>query len=141
MTANESTIFSADLFADWHPSPPSTPKPQLSFEEELEQCPDNEFYRLLRKHDAQLRAEAQKKAEALGFSSWEEKERHEEEETRKWREEYVKEHGHSPSARILTEEEQIAQDLQCQRSFKPEPEPCDCEGPLPLHLPHDSLIG
>ena len=45
-------------------------------EESLKTRPDNAFYRALRKSIADQRAECQREAEALGFPSWEAKERH-----------------------------------------------------------------
>lgn len=123
----EGPFFSDELFADWHPSPISTPLPPPNYEEELKQCPDDAFYRLLRKLDAEKRDKKQKEAEALGFSSWDEKERHEEEERRKWLEDYINEHGHSPPPPILTEEQMAALELQYQRSAEVERVPCNCE--------------
>ena len=123
----EGPLFSDELFANWHPSPPSTPLPRRSFEEDSKRYPDNEVYRLLRKFDAEKRDKKQKEAEALGFSSWDEKERHEEEERRKWLEDYITEHGHSPPPPILTEEQMAALELQYQRSAEVERVPCNCE--------------
>lgn len=137
-------MFPEDLFADWpegfHPPTPSTPLPQRSFEEKLEQYPDDDFYRSLRESMAQVRAESQRKVEALGFSSWKEKESHDVEERRKWLKEYVKEHGHSPPPPVITEDQRIAAELQYQRSVKPKPVPCDCEEHLhPCFCPQKLL--
>lgn len=122
--------YSADLFKDLpDPFTSALSLPQLSYEEELKQRPDNEFYRALRKVEADVRATSKRAVEALGFSSWEEKGRHDREEERKWLEEYIKQHGHSPPPPILTEEQKIALELQCQRSSVLEREPCECEGP------------
>ena len=47
------------------------------------ELPDNAFRRALRKSIAYQRAESQREAEALGFPSWEAKERHAMEQSRK----------------------------------------------------------
>lgn len=113
--------------------------PQLSFEEELEQRPDNDFYRLLRKVEAEKSAKLKRKAEDLGFASWEEKESHDREKKRKRLEDYVREHGHPPPQRVYTKEEEAALKLQAERSLaldiKSKLGPglhCDCEGSCAL---------
>ena len=77
-------------------------------EERLKDRPDTPFYRGLRQTIADKRAECQREAEALGFPSWEAKERHARAENRKWVEEYVKEHGHLPQPPTMTEEQEAA---------------------------------
>ena len=116
-------------------SKPPSPLQEWSFqaeEDELKDRPDNAFYRLLRKVTADMRAEAQREAEALGFPSWEAKERHDKEEGRKWLEEYVKEHGHSPQLPTVTEEQRTAFERRQERQREAEREllepPCHCLG-------------
>ena len=125
--------FTQHLFVDWPPSMPSTPLPRRSYSEELEQQPDDDYWNLCRRIHADIRAENNRKAEALGFASWEEKESHDEEENRKWLEDYIREHGHPPPSPVYTEEEEAALKLQYERSLELEraklgPEPCNCEG-------------
>lgn len=132
--AMEDAGFYEHLFADWPPTLPSTPLPRRSYSEELEQRPDDHFWNLLRKYDAENRAESRRKAEALGFASWEEKERHDREEHRKWLEDYIREHGHPPPPRVYTAEEEEELRLQNERSLELErakrgPD-CDCERSL-----------
>ena len=120
------------LFADQPPSTPSTPLRHQSFSEELEQRPDDHLWNLFRKIEAEKRAESKRKAEALGFASWEEKERHDKEERRKRLEDYIREHGHPPPPRVYTAEEEEELRLQNERSLEFErakrgPD-CDCEG-------------
>ena len=82
-----------------------------SFEAELERLkdrPDTAFYRGLRQDIADKRAECKREAEALGFPSWEAKERHARAENRKWVKDYVKEHGHLPLPPTMTEEQEAA---------------------------------
>ena len=116
-------------------STPSSPSQKSGFqaeEDRLKDRPDNAFYRLLRKARADMRAEAQREAEALGFPSWEAKERHDKEEGRKWLEGYVKEHGHSPPLPTVTEETRIAFERRQERQREAEREllepPCHCLG-------------
>lgn len=125
------TMGTCDVFDILFAAPsPLLPVPRLSNEELHKQNPDNKFYRTLYEIDAKRKAERQKELEALGFSSWEEKKRHDEEERRKWLEDYVKEHGHSPPPRIYTDKEKFDLELQNKRSLadKLALVRCDCEG-------------
>ena len=101
-------------------------------EDRLKNRPDNAFYRLLRKVTSDMRAKAQKEAEALGFPSWEAKERHDKEEGRKRLEEYVEEHGHLPQPPPVTEETRIAFERRQERQREAEREllepRCNCMG-------------
>ena len=129
--AMEAAGFYQHLLEDWPPSLPSTPLPQRSYSEELEQQPDDDYWNLCRKIHADIRAENDRKLKAFGFASWEEKERHDAEEHRKWLEDYIREHGHPPPPRVYTEEEEEALKLQYERSLELErakrgPD-CDCE--------------
>ena len=74
-------------------------------EEKLKNRPDTAFYRSLRRAVADKRAECQREAEALGFSSWEAKERHDWEKRRKRLEEHFKERGHLPQPPPITEQQ------------------------------------
>ena len=120
-------------------SPPFTPIPELSLEEEMETWPDDEFHRSFRETCRKLHAASQKEVEALGFSSWKEKRRHDKEENQRWLEQYIEEHGHPPPPPTLTEEQKIAQQLQIERSRKPDRPPhiCHCSGSQgsPQHSP------
>ena len=125
---------------------PQSPLQEWSFEaeeEELKDRPDNAFYRLLRKVTADMRAECQREAEALGFPSWEAKERHDREESRKWLEEYVKEHGHLPQPPTVTEEQRAIFERRQERQREAEREllepRCHCLGWR--HPPHHSIAG
>ena len=101
-------------------------------EEELKNCPDTTFYRALRQFNADKRAELQREAEALGFPSWDAKERHDREEDRKWLEEYVKEHGHLPRPPTMTEEQRAIFERKQERQREAEREllehRCHCLG-------------
>ena len=130
--AMEDAGFYEHLFADQPTSTPSTPLPHRSFSEELEQRPDDHIWNLFRKIEAENRAESKRKAEALGFASWEEKERHDKEEHRKRLDDYIRDHGRPPPSRVYTAEEEEELRLQNERSLeleraKREPD-CDCEG-------------
>ena len=129
--AMEDAGFYEHLFADLPPSSPSTPLPRRSYSEELEQQPDDDYWNTCRRIHAEMRAENERKLKALGFASWEEKERHDKEKHRKWLEDYIREHGHPPPPRVYTEEEEKALKLQYERSLELErakrgPD-CDCE--------------
>ena len=125
-------------------STPSSPLQDWSFQEEedrLKDRPDNAFYRALRQVTADIRAECEREAEALGFSSWEAKERHDREEGRKWVEGYVQEHGHLPQPPKVTEEQRAIFERRQERQREAEREllepRCQCLGwrhlPPPLN--------
>lgn len=124
-------------------SRPLSPPPKWSFqaeEDRLKACPDNAFYRILRQVAADIRAECQREAEALGFSSWEAKESHEKEEGRKWLEEYVEKHGHLPQPPTVNEKQRAIFERRQKIHLEAEREllehPCHCPGwrHLPDHL-------
>ena len=101
-------------------------------EDRLKNRPDNAFYRALRQAIADQRAECQREAEALGFPSWEAKQRHDREESRKWLKDYVKEHEHLPQPPTITEEQRTAFERRQERQREADRDllkpPCHCLG-------------
>ena len=131
-----------DYLAELPPlSRPPSPLQESSFEAEddyLKDRPDNAFYRILREVHADMRAERQREAEALGFPSWEAKESYDKEQGRKWLEEYVKEHGHLPGPPTRNKEQTAIFERRQERHREAEREllepRCHCLGwRLPSH--------